>query len=814
MKIVRVVWKPVADRAVAFVCLVVSLFVIQLVATWPVVRETAYHLAGDALFAAGLLTAVDLSRFVGLRFGSVAEIAWVIGGLALAVVLYGLTQGTLAAWVLIVATCVLLTWLDREVSAALFRRRLSRWVTRVALSVAGAFVPIIFSQIESRFAEEEFFVLLQAVALIPFCMLFLVGQERFYPDKVVEPVVGRVRTWSILALVGFAVVMMGLVVWGVVVYQASFYSRGAPDYPGVTTESPFVCGQVLPDPAQQPSGVDVYRRLLALVEANPRKGPPEYGMLAVGTGEQHWAQAFRESLLNEAGESRFTEPAHSVKWGQYESALRAYYLPRVHEAFPGLFSDEDWALLRDWFAELNERALTVEWVDWMYGLAFTKWPEGLYENQENGAGLLALLESEGLAAPSLSLANREYLDRNRRGWTVRFRNTDDAMVYQPEWINNALFQSLYTGEIPEDHSRFSFEWLLLQALPDGAPFGYNHPTPSSLAGIAYMGALLLEDPRYVWLADQAAAKLEAEGGYLFAQPGIEGGPTVLEGRSPTQGSCLLYGDSGLPNQVGPLAPDKIVLRDGWGEDATYLLLNLRFTGWHRYKATNTISLIYQDGPLAADALDQVSLAWLPVGRSVLRDKRIPRESLNGLLVERSGMSAVLHALSGIGGRWAQDPPHYAEVVAFATASELDWAHTRLADWRGWQHDRWVYLYHDGGPIVVVDEAEGPVGGQAALTWHLVGGEIVEPGRIQLRGGAAEVAILPSNSGGRLATETRAGDSGLSVVYYAPAGGQLQVLTLCLLGGWVGAEAQVDWVSQTLCIEQGQERLCLSLDPGA
>ena len=77
---------------------------------------------------------------------------------------------------------------------------------------------------------------------------------------------------------------------------------------------------------------------------------------------------------------------------------------------------------------------------------------------------------------------------------------------------------------------------------------------------------------------------------MFAQPGAER-PLDLAGESPHVGSCLLYGDSGLPTQVGPLAPDKIVFRDGWTPGAAYLLLNLRFSGWHRYKATNTITLL-------------------------------------------------------------------------------------------------------------------------------------------------------------------------------------------------------------------------------
>ncbi|MGC8946348.1 MAG: hypothetical protein ACP5N6_09355, partial [Anaerolineae bacterium] len=128
---------------------------------------------------------------------------------------------------------------------------------------------------------------------------------------------------------------------------------------------------------------------------------------------------------------------------------------------------------------------------------------------------------EGLADPSLSAANRDYLARNRRGWRERFRVTDDALVYQPEWIINAYFQSLYTGEFPRENARHSFEWLLLQALPDGALLRYNHPGQGSLAGIAYLGATLFRDPRYIWLAGRAVEALEQRGGYLFAQPGVE-----------------------------------------------------------------------------------------------------------------------------------------------------------------------------------------------------------------------------------------------------------------------------------------------------
>jgi hypothetical protein len=617
-------------------------------------------------FVVGMLVVAALTRphsLEGTRWHW-PGLLW-LGPGAVAGLVYGRTGATWAAWLLVGTVYILLLSLETILTSS--RSRLRRWAWRGLLALTAGAFPVALSQLGSHFADEEFFVALEALALAAF-WLTLLGMYRLSVHRTTALLWGVQVDRRLVGLAFCLLTFGGLngVVWA---YRHNFYPPVAHTYPGISEQSPFLCGRVPPDP-QVYDGRDVFRRILARVEANPRKGPPEYGMLALGTGERRWAELFRGSLLKEVEERRYTGPAHSVKSVQFEAALRAYYYPRVRDRFPGLFSEEEDRAVRAWFAAINRRALTVEWVDLMYALAFSKWPEGPYENQENGAGLLALLEAEGLTDPALSPANRAYLARNRRGWTSRFRVTDDALVYQPEWIDNAYFQSLYTGEPLGTNARLSFEWLLLQALPDGTPLGYNHPGRGTLAGIAYLGAKLFGDPRYIWLAGRAVEALEQRGGYLFAQPGVEE-PVPLEGRSPTEGSCLLYGDSGLPNQKGPLAPDKIVFRDGWDPDATYLLVNLRFTGWHRYKATGTVTLVYQGKALAADVLDGQPFSWLPVGRSLFRDKRVPRENLNGLVVAKTGMAAVLYTLTGAGGPWAQDPPYYAEVVAFETGEEMD-----------------------------------------------------------------------------------------------------------------------------------------------
>jgi hypothetical protein len=737
----------------------------------------------------------------------------ILAGLGVVVVLaYTLTKATLAALGTTIFVFAVLLNLD-EVLAASFenlrpispvprlgrctvgdRSKLIRWFVHIILALTCGGLTAILAQIESNFADEEFFVALQALVLAGYWLVLrgvwgylLVRFPRtpLSETEMVEKKAGKSSRqigfhfdsrWLALAGLLSAIVFSILALHD---YQRSFYPTQAPLYPGISAETPFLCGTA-PADTQTYNGQDVFHRLLARIEANPYKSTPEYGMLALGSGEARWAQIFHDSLLTEARQGIFSGPANSVKSVQHDAALRLYYYFRARAAFPGLFTSTEDETIRQWFAAINRRALTVEWVDWMYALAFSQWPSGPYENQENGAGLLALLETTGLADPILSPRNQTYLNANPRGWAASFRVTDDAAVYQPEWLDNAYFQSLYTGDTPKSNLQRSFEWLLLQALPDGAPLKYNHTGSASLDGITYLGVELTGDNRYLWVAGRTVDYLESQGMYTRSQPGLDAA-TSLVGHSPTQGSCLIYADSGFPTQKGPLAPDKIVFRDGWAKNSAYLMINLRFTGWHRYKATNAIVLVYQNGPLAVEELSGKTFNWLPTGRSLFRDKRIPRENLNGLVVARTGMSAVVYILTGIGGPWAQDPPYYASVENFETGSEMDTSTTVIKSWRGWAHRRTIYFYHDG-PIVVVDDARGPDASPAALIWHLPEGVSVEEERVNIRAGGspAEMVFVP------IAGNICSTADGVQF----KSSGRLVLVTVFLTRDWVGAEVNL------------------------
>jgi hypothetical protein len=721
---------------------------------------------------------------------------------------YALSHATWAAYLLLVTLYPGVVWVVHVLAVTLPR------MIRPLLILAGTgllgLTIVSLVQVTGRFSEEELFVAVEALVLGGlgwWLGLAWWGLQRAWPRPTLAhyhlaapPLVGSV------GLIMLSSTLVTLLVSRA--YQRSFFPTEAPGFIGISAASPLHCG-TLPPESQPYHGNAVFSQLLALVAAHPQKGAPEYGMLALGTGQADWAAAFRSQLLAEAAAGRFSHPANSVKYIQYEAAGRVYYYDRVRSAFPDLFSENEQAQLAAWFAAINRRALTIEWVDWAYSLALGSWPTGPYANQETGAGLLALLQATGLADPNLAARNQAYLDHNPGGWALRFRNTDDAIIYQPEWMNNALFQQRAGAPAPASQIQHSADWLYAQALPDGMPLQYNYPLAQASDGAAYLAATLLDDPRYLWLAGRALEGRMATLGFTAAQPGVDA-PLIGTGTAPSFGSCLIFGDSGMPNQVGPLAPDKIVLRDGWARDSSYALLNLRFTGWHRYKATNTLALVYRGGPLVAEQLEGAIPAWMPQGRRFFRDKRIPRENLSGLLVGRRGLDAASSQLSGIGSPWAQDPPFYAEIVSFTTT--VDYAHsvTLLRDWHGWQQQRSLWLYH-AGPLVVYDQATGPANLPAAISWNLPQATLLDQGRLQLAGGVvpAELVLL----GGGATSITPMPGPALQVIVAPPTPGQIALISVFLSGPWLGADVTLDASGSNLLIKATGQVLSVPLHPG-
>lgn len=656
----------------------------------------------------------------------------IIGGISL--IAYLMFEFSQIAWFLVVLWFAAMILLQRQLSCTLFRHKI--WQILWLLCVWGSTALIagvglaVFDAVLSRFAEEEFFVAVSGLSLTFFWLILAViyhltsaAPTPFF-NKGTQP--KWVVVVSILSLLAITLLIFP---WLLNQYQRSFFPLTAPSYAGLSEANPFLCELVAASPQTIPSD-QIKQDHIQLLENQLNKNTLTWGNLALYNQDLNAATEFRSKLLQEASQNLFTTPAHSVKWGQYEAALRIHQFVILDQLFPDLFSEEDTQILMQWFADINKRSLTIEWVDWLYAAAYGIWPQGPYENQEIGAGLLAALNHYGFA-DEFAAQNESYLETVPLGWQELFRNTDDSYSYQSVWLANAWWINQYRqakggyDATTQQNIGKSLEWLLLLSLPDGETFSYNIHGEPSLAQTYLLAAALSDDPALSWLAGHTMRRLLENDGSVPGYIAIDPLPLV-DGQRPTVGSCLLFGNSGVPTEKGPLAPDKVVFREGWQDDDAYAVLNLRFTGWHKYKATNTIPLIYQDGPIVTERWAAENFWWLPYGRSAFRDKRVPREFLNGLLIPKSGLSEVLWRLTAVGTSWAQDPPAYAEVDTFGTSDIVDISVTTVPNWHGWQHTRTMYQIQDG-LILVMDNANSEQASQpVSLIWHLDGrGEVTE-----------------------------------------------------------------------------------------
>lgn len=235
----------------------------------------------------------------------------------------------------------------------------------------------------------------------------------------------------------------------------------------------------------------------------------------------------------------------------------------------------------------------------------------------------------------------------------------------------------------------------------------------------YFGANTLEDPELLWLAAQSVEFSKRNRLPVFAHPGAEQKPKPLLAAKPRFGSCIVYSQVGLSSKSDVMAADKAILRTDWISDSLYTLINLRFNGWHQYKATGSIIALYVGNqPKVQEFIPDANLSLLPKGRAEVRDKRIWRESLNGIAVEGAGLSKWLFKWSGIGSVWSQNPPRLAEIRNFMTSENLDQLEIIVSGWNGWEWRRLVAVHRRPKKIVVEDTVEGPSSKRALLSWNL------------------------------------------------------------------------------------------------
>ena len=113
---------------------------------------------------------------------------------------------------------------------------------------------------------------------------------------------------------------------------------------------------------------------------------------------------------------------------------------------------------------------------------------------------------------------------------------------------------------------------------------------------------------------------------------------------------------------------------------------------------------------------------------------------------------------------------------------------------GWTHERTIIFHHDG-PIVIKDDALGPLDQKAALSWNLVSDAAMMEERLRIGSeqNPAEVLFITSGSGEFhfLDIHPDKDDApNVQVQYTSKDKGQISLFTIFLTKKWVGAQAQL------------------------
>jgi hypothetical protein len=270
------------------------------------------------------------------------------------------------------------------------------------------------------------------------------------------------------------------------------------------------------------------------------------------------------------------------------------------------------------------------------------------------------------------------------------------------------------------YSKQSFDWLLKQWPPSGGPLGYNPDVCTILPDVFLLGANLHSSPEFRWLGEKSLAyarknKIELNGlreGFQFFK---QEAPT----RTPTIDSTYIEAPGNLVQFPTENRPDKIVFRSGWKDDSLYALLNLRYDGFHGYKATNAIASLHYGVPFIVEDLVKISRKYLPKGRARERDDNIGRHRLNGFYIEEPLLNQVLNKIDVLRTRWFQTLPRYTKTNQFHNYNIFDYSRTDIIDWSGWSNYRTCLLVGDAY-FAVFDFNKGNFAKQHSIIWHVRG----------------------------------------------------------------------------------------------
>ena len=366
------------------------------------------------------------------------------------------------------------------------------------------------------------------------------------------------------------------------------------------------------------------------------------------------------------------------------------------------------------------------------------WLEGLlpdtvnvvFAHPEWGAMNRAILRSEGLMLASQVLPDHPDAPKWRRMAEIIAQDNldrweiEDATTYHPVWLVHFARYLERVGELERLQRpplRWYFDYFLELMAPHGTipDFGDGEwrSTWFLLVPIFELAARELRDGRYKWAAARIFRSCQGDGTLekltradiashlVFAHNWCD---DTVEARTPTSPS----------RDIDELIAKKVVFRDGWSPESTYLLLNYRDEGdwgWlDRHYLRTTISV--EEEKMHHGHADENSVVFLMSKGSLLLHDAGYRSDLpsgsfgayradyfhNRLVVRGEKLERGQDVYEFLRNSGAYRPVRTRR-IDFARLRHVDYSRTRLEDDRlGYVWDRIVIYRKRAGDFLIVD----------------------------------------------------------------------------------------------------------------
>lgn len=391
--------------------------------------------------------------------------------------------------------------------------------------------------------------------------------------------------------------------------------------------------------------------------------PTIFAQLALLEQNETYAFTYLDKLDNEITTKKFENtPLTSNDWNQYLFSTRLYYLYLLRNKFSSV-REINQSLIDSYFSEKVHFLLDDTLSSNYFRFYYKRDVGGFYQNQENGMGLIAIYLLNYPNDSRVEELNSLFIE-NARGWKDSWKNFDDSIYYQNIWIQNAYFMCLYNSSYcDEGNIKRSFDFIYDIYNGNMSSISFNSISTASYPNLFSLGFGLTEDTKYIYTRDEMFKDIL---NYNFIDSpnliGIESWIDYNKTFSVSDQSCVIFSSAGIPGVKEEIMPDKAILRNSQGD---YVLVNLRSSGWHRYKGTGGIYFLTENGAVEISHYSNTqSFSFLPSGRALNRDLKLRKELFSSNVTKDQTIYGAISNLFGLGSRFDQRTESFVENLTF------------------------------------------------------------------------------------------------------------------------------------------------------